>query len=160
MRKLLIGSGIIISVATATSFALTQPVTTGADDVPPLVQTVQRHDEQLANHEARITNTENDVKDLQGNTNTPPSTQRVEVPIVVTEKAPVVSEPQAEPTPAEPVKVTNSTLQYGGEFNGYCAVTYSDGSKGNIKATITITDHGDGQKSSSDNCADFIGQPK
>src|SRR3954464_15161888 len=51
----------------------------------PLIQQVDKQGTELDNHEARITNTENDVKDLQGKTNTAPSTVKVPVPVVVSQ---------------------------------------------------------------------------
>lgn len=119
MKKLLIGSTILIGLSTATSFALTSPMNLEAESDLPVK--VQKHQEQLDNHEARITNVEADVADLQTNTNTAPSVQRVEVPV------PVAPVPTPEPTP-EPVPVTVvSYRQIPDGENTDCEYAYSDG---------------------------------
>lgn len=57
------------------------------DQVQAQQTTLSTHQTELDNHEARITNTEHDVTALQTTTNTPPATERVEVP---TEPTPTV----------------------------------------------------------------------
>lgn len=156
MKKLLIASATILTVAGTISYGLTKPSSIKADEQPPIVTQVNRHEEQLANHEARITNTENDVSDIQKSTGTQPSSNRTPVP-------PVTTQPTSQPTTqtgTSAVAVTNSSIELGGEHDGYCALTYSDGTKGYTKATITIVDKGNGQFGSTNNCGDFIGNTK
>lgn len=88
-----------------------------------ILETVLRQNEHqgnvLANHEARITNTEADVNYLQGETTT--NTVRVEVPVVTT--TPV---PTPEPTP-EPVTVVGyEQIPVEGTEDIDCKYTYSD----------------------------------
>ena len=74
---------------------------TGGFDLDGLNQQVQKQGEELDNHEARITNTENDVKDIQQNTGTAPSTNRQTVPSVSTPAAtPSTASPSPAPAPA------------------------------------------------------------
>jgi hypothetical protein len=117
--------GIVVGGATLIrSNAETSPTTPA-----PSVQTVQaQNDHQesvLDNHEARITNTESDVKNLQANTNTEPSVVRVEVPVVTTEPVPTPEPPAPEP---EPITVVSwEKIPVEGTEDIYCKYTYSDG---------------------------------
>lgn len=163
-RKKLIVSGAVVALAAGgVTAALNQPATTGAD-TSPIVQQVNHNTDELANHEGRITNTENDVKDLQNKTGTPPSSTRIVVQAVTT---PAASSPVTDPTPAPtsppsgPVAVTvaGSGLIVGGQYDGYCLLTYTDGSKDYAKATLTTT-HDGNNSSTSDNCNSFVGQAK
>jgi hypothetical protein len=100
--------------------ALNSPSSTGAAD-SPLVTQVDDNTKKLDNHEARISNTESDVKDLQNKTNTAPSTNHVAVP----NSTPSASNPA---TPS-PVTVTAYEQQpIDGSENVNCRYTYSDGS--------------------------------
>lgn len=144
----------IIGVASGSALINPSPVET--TEVTPIVQQVERHEAELDNHEARITNTENDVKDLQDNTNTPPSTNRTEVPVVVTEEPPV------EPIEQELIEtvVVSSALMIGGQWDGFCKLTYSDETIDYKKAVTNTVDSFDGSHNMSDNCKDYIGQIK
>lgn len=125
MKKLIIGSAVLLTLATATSLALTQPSNLMAESDLPIK--VQHQQEQLDNHEARITNTENDVTGLQNKTSTPPSVQRVEVPVV--QPAPV-SQPSPTPPEPEPTPVTVTSYEQIPVENSEdvdCKYTYSDG---------------------------------
>ena len=74
---------------------------TGGFDLDGLNQQVQKQGEELDNHEARITNTEADVGELQKNTGTAPSTNRQSVPSVSTPApAPSTASPAPAPAPA------------------------------------------------------------
>lgn len=157
LKKKLITGGVVIALAAGgVTAALNSPQTTGADTSPVTTQ-LQQHSDELANHEARITNTENDVKDLQDKTSTPPSSTRVEVPVYI--PAPAVTQSSPSVTAPAPVTVTGSGLMIGGQYDGYCILTYSDGSKDYVKATLTTTTSGN-SSSSVDNCNTFIGQNK
>lgn len=110
-------------IATAGVSAVAVNQATGADSEPPIVQEVHQQGEQLENHEARITNAENDISDLQENTNTAPSTNRVEVPVVSSTPS---SNPDPEPTPAPVTVVSFQQIGVGGgDYD--CKYTYSDG---------------------------------
>lgn len=91
-----------------------------------LEQKLEEQDSQLDNHEARITNTEEDVNDLQENTNTPPSDNKVSVPPATS----ISPDVEVEPTPApEQVVVTSvSLLPTSPEGKTTCMWSYSDGS--------------------------------
>lgn len=83
-------------------------------------QQIQHQEETLDNHEDRITNTEKDVKEVQENTGTQPSTEKVVVREVVTQ-APVPT-----PEPPKPVTVVAfEVIPVADYFN--CKHTYSDG---------------------------------
>lgn len=158
-KKLLIGGAIVALSAGGVTAALNTPQSSGAD-TSPLVEQVQHNTDELANHEARISNTENDVKDLQDKTGTPPSTTRVEVPTVST-PAPTasVSETTTAPATPAPVVVKESNINVGGQYDGYCTLIYSDGTSTHVKATLTTIVNG-AFSSVRDNCASFIGQTK
>lgn len=79
---------------------------TGGFDLDGLNQQVQKQGEELDNHEARITNTENDVNDLQQKTGTAPSQNRQTVPSVTT-PAPAPSTATPAPAPAPTPTVVN-----------------------------------------------------
>lgn len=91
----------VAAVSTVGALAIHADKTNADFDLPGLNQQVQ-------NHEARITNTEGDVKALQDNTKTQPSVVRVEVPVVTAQ--PVDNKPA--PTPTVPTVVAVSTKQY------------------------------------------------
>lgn len=122
MRKAIIVPAIALTtLVTGVVYANLNPSEASTTEVTPIVQQVERHESELDNHEARLTNVEADVSDLQQNTNTPPSVQRVEVPVVVPQT------PAPEPTP-EPTPVTVVSYREipDGE-NTDCELTYSDG---------------------------------
>lgn len=75
----------------------------GDFDFQGLYTQVQQQDTVLKNHEARLSNVEHDVSDLQQNTKTPPSTEKVEVPVATT---PV---PATAPTTKQAEKTAVST---------------------------------------------------
>lgn len=105
-----------------------------AEDVPPIVTEVQHQGEELNNHEVRITNTENDVKDLQTKTSTPPSTSNTTPPQVVTQSPtqPIYTAPAPTPSPTPtptptPITVTAFEQIPVGDSEIDCKLTYSDG---------------------------------
>lgn len=122
---MLIGSIIVLGTIGGISTELSNQPKTNAD-TSPLVSQVDNNTKELANHDARITNSENDIKDLQNNTNTPPSTNKVTVPIVPTPSP--TPDPVSTQTP-NPIPVTITAFQ---EIvidpdTSDCEYTYSDG---------------------------------
>lgn len=109
-------SGLVVGGLKASPGQASTPTTD-----PAVAQEIKHQGETLDNHEARITNTENNVKDLQVHTNTPASTNTVVVPQVTTPSAPL-------PTPsAPPITVIAFQVQpIEGTENSNCMVTYSD----------------------------------
>jgi hypothetical protein len=104
-----------------------------ATDIPPLVTEVQHQGEVLNNHETRIKNTENDVKDLQSKTSTPPSTNNSTPTQVITQSPsqPIYTSPTPTPTPdptPAPIVVTAFEQIPVGDSEIDCKLTYSDGS--------------------------------
>lgn len=90
MKKLLIGA--VVPVLAVTGW-LAVPHKSHADfDLPGLNQQVQ-------NHEARITNAESNIQQLQQSTNTPPAASPVPVP------------PPPSPSPSQPATSTQPTTQ-------------------------------------------------
>lgn len=163
-KSLIITSSILmlgLGIVAAASLSRSQP--TGAA-TSPIVQQVNHNTDELANHEARITNAENNISTLQGNTNTAPSAVNTSVPAVST---PAAAEPVTDPAPApapvdntpKPVTVVHSGLIVGGSYDGYCSLTYSDGSQAYILATMTTATDGN-NSSTTDNCSSFVGQTK
>ncbi len=122
-RKLLIATAVIVIGLTGGIISASQSETTGATE-SPLVTEVSNHEAELKNHEARISNTENNVKDLQNKTDTPPSTNTVEVPVYVPAQV-----PPTDPTPAPPVPVTVTAYREVviNPDTSDCEYTYSDG---------------------------------
>lgn len=140
-KKLALVTGVVTLALVGAVVAATQPDSTGATD-SPIVDQVNRQEQELANHDARITNTENDVKDLQGNTNTAPSTVRVEVPAKPASLANTpASNPGTQSTPAEsgePNPVTVTAYEKIPDGNDIiCKLTYSDGSTSQRKWQTT-----------------------
>lgn len=122
MKKILlaIAGAVVLSVG---GVGLMQ-IKAGASSDPPIVQEVKHQGEVLDNHEARITNTENNVKDLQNHTNTPPSTNTMPIPQVVTPPTQISSDP----VQAQVVTVASFDVQtVNGTENLNCQLTYSDG---------------------------------
>lgn len=99
--------------------AMNNPAPTKATD-SPLVQQVDSQSKELDNHEARITNTENDVKDLQNKTGTPPTSNKVNVP-------PVTAPAQTQQTTPQTIIVASFEQIDEGGGNMDCKFTYSDG---------------------------------
>lgn len=152
-KKILISGVLVIGIAAGGIVAaLNQPQHTGADS-SPLTQEVDRQGQELANHESRITNTENDVKALQNNTNTPPATH-VSVPADNTTQT-VVSTPTVTQQ-AAPITVTSSKFS-GSTTSGVCELTYSDGSTNQVTATITPVQVDPMTLAYNNNCQSFIG---
>lgn len=153
MKKLLIGSTIVLALAGTTSYNLTRPISADTD----LPLKVQQQGEVLDNHEARITNTENDVKDLQSNTNTPPSSTRFVAP---TPSNPPALQPEStQPVQSNPkVKVVSASQRIEEEPNQktyYCDLTYSDGTTESRREGVTL-----GQATYPDNCQSYVGKEK
>lgn len=122
-KKILLGLAVLGTIGTLVGVYVAP---SWASDEPPIVQEVRHQGEVLDNHEDRITNNEEDIKDLQSNTNTPPSTNKVIVREVVTPKP----EPQPQP---DPVTVSSySSRETGSGIKDtsytYCDLIYSDGS--------------------------------
>ncbi len=76
-------------------------------DLPALNAQVQTQQVTLANHEARITNNENDIKSLQDNTNTPPAEHVIVTPAPQPPSQPAIT-PDPVPQP-DPVVTQSST---------------------------------------------------
>jgi hypothetical protein len=153
-KQKIISAGVLVAlVGVGGAAALNAPQSTGAD-TSPLVQEVDRQGQELDNHEARITNTESDVKDLQNKTATSPATTRVVVPSANT--TPTATSTNSAPAP---VTVTKSSYSFNTDGESFCNLTYSDGTKSQVVATVTAHTVGDVTESQ-DNCASFIGQLK
>jgi hypothetical protein len=120
---------IVSAIALSTiAVGATQYNKSGASDEPPIIQEVKHQGEVLDNHETRITNTENDVKDLQDKTSTPPSINNKPAPAVVTPSPAVVAPPTPTPAPVIPPVTVTSFLQVPvGDMRIDCTITYSDG---------------------------------
>lgn len=122
---------------------LSAPQSTGAD-TSPITTEVDNQQKELSNHEARITNNESNIKDLQTNTNTPPSPTQVSVP--------------ASPPPA-PITIT-SYLQIPVDNQGVdCQLTYSDGTT--YQWHWQVYNPGSSGVTTYNTCDQFlVGQPK
>lgn len=124
---LIIGAIITLTGIGAVS-ALTSSNSTSATEETPLVKDVRHQGEVLDNHEARITNNENDVSELQKNTGTAPSTTRVEIPVPSPYPGTEQPEPTPAPTPpAAPIIVSRYEIIDLGGGNVDCKLTYSNG---------------------------------
>lgn len=121
MIKLTAKNGLIaaavIAVSVAGVAAVNNPTPVTATDTTPTEQQVDKNTQELSNHESRITNSENDIKALQDNTGTSPSSNdtSVSAPAV----APVTS----------PVAITVASYEKIdlGNQNIDCKYTYTDG---------------------------------
>lgn len=126
MKKLTVVSSIALTtLVTGVVYANLNPIEATVES--PIIQEVKHQGEVIDNHEARLTNVEKDIDKLQQNTNTPPASNKVSVPAVVT---PPPEQPIEEPTQVEqkpdPVTVVSYTQIPDGE-NTDCQYTYSDG---------------------------------
>jgi hypothetical protein len=99
-QKLITGGAVLVFASVPVALAVNSPEPIGASDDPPIVQEVKKQGEQLDNHEDRITNNEKDITNLQNNTGTAPSSDRVVVRNVTTQSPnqPLTS-PSVAPTP-------------------------------------------------------------
>lgn len=166
VKKKLVGSAVVIALATVgVTTAMSNPQSGGAD-TSPLVQEVQHQGEVLNNHEDRITNTEKDVSDLQNKTSTSPSSDRAVVRNVTTPSANPASDPVFTPAPApvpqpsQPVTVVGAGLAIDHTGTNSCKLTYSDGSTGSAAATGEAITNPDGSQSYDGHCRDYLGQVK
>lgn len=121
-KAILITIGVVTGLAVG-GFGVTQ--SEAAMDWLGLEQKLTNHDETLDNHEDRLDNTEADVADLQTNTNTPPSADRVIVREVVTPNTTVTNPPPQEPVPVVVVSAYEKVVV--DEHNTDCRLIYSDG---------------------------------
>lgn len=80
-KSYLAATGLVGIAAISAIIGLTHQ---GSADDSTLIDKVNQQDSQLANHEARIGNTEKDVEALQGSTNTAPATDKTPVPTTQT----------------------------------------------------------------------------
>lgn len=130
MTKLLFLSAAITILGSVGVSALErQTIAVAEFDLAGLNQVVQNHDERLDNQDARLTNVEGDVSDLQTSTNTPPKTNTVYVPGVQTPQPAPQPASTSTPPPA-PVLVTNVIqipLLPSEDID--CKLIYSDGTE-------------------------------
>lgn len=123
MKKTLIYSTGAILLTSISSAILSSAQPSVAQDNTP--QILMHHQEQLDNHEARITNAESDITGLQQNTNTQPSSDRQPIPVVSPAPAEPTTDPQPEP---EPVVVTSyRQIPVENSEDVDCELSYSDG---------------------------------
>jgi hypothetical protein len=94
MKKLIIISSTILTIASGTSYALTRPAEIGADEKPPIVLQVENHEERIVDLEDKTDKTKTqvnqnsqDIGALQSGTNIEP-----------TETVPEVKTPTKKPT--------------------------------------------------------------
>lgn len=115
-KTALITLGVVVGLSVG-GFGISQ--SEAAMDWLGLEQKLANHDETLDNHEDRLDNTEADVSDLQANTNTAPSQDKVIVREVVT--------PNTTPAPEDTrVKVVSwGMIQHSSSTS--CTYNYSDG---------------------------------
>lgn len=158
MKKLVIISSILLTLISGSIFALSYTNNGEADvNYPELNKKVNEHETKLENHEARITNTESDVKVLQANTNTPPSSQRLDVPAPA--PAPTPTEEPAEPESPKVVTAVKSTQQEGLTKHYFCDLSYSDNSSSSVYMGNS-TDTDTGSIIFNYTCDQFIGSVK
>ncbi len=120
MKKKIIFISVIVVLGLIAGISLvSKPQNAKAVD-SPLTTQVDQQNKELANHEARITNTENNVQDLQANTNTAPSKTQMTVPSTAEPSTPA---PAVAPTPVTVVSYRAIPV---GESTD-CEYTYSDG---------------------------------
>lgn len=136
-KHLFVAGYLLVASAVGAGVLLTMPVASkSADDIPGIVQ-------RLDNHDARITNLEGDVGNLQSNTNTPPA-DHVTVPTVNATSTPIAA-PQTNNTPIvtpDPIPTpppaplytstycqTNTSADDGTHYSFWEVQTYPDGSR-------------------------------
>lgn len=93
------------------------PQKAGADD-SPIVQTLADHSKELANHEARITNTENNVQAVADKTGTTTT---------IIEQVPATSQAPAEVAPTLVTVTAYEQIPVDANGSMDCKLTYSDG---------------------------------
>lgn len=128
MKRIIYTIPVLLVTVIAMTLAQPEP---GKAELPDVADQLVLINAILKNHEARLTNSEADLKELQSSTNTSPSTTRVIVeqvdsPPVTTPATDVVSEPPA--SKPEPVSKEKRVEKEGGMYYTYCDYTYPDGS--------------------------------
>lgn len=114
MKKLLIISSTILTIASGTSYALTKPAELGAEEKSPLVLQVENHEERITDLEDKTDKTQTqtnqnsqDIGALQNGTGIAP-TEPVE-PVKTPTKQPQQSEP-SEPQPQPEPEIDPHTI--------------------------------------------------
>lgn len=132
--------------AVSGAVALTSKPQNSGADTTPISSTLQQQQDELNNHEARITNNESNISALGDKTGTNTTTV-VQVPAPATQTTPTAA-PATTPAPS-PVTVTAYEQIPIDSNNIDCKLTYSDGTtyqwhwkvaKGNISYTAEICD--------------------
>ncbi len=140
-KTMLAGIAALGLTATLTAVSFIPRGANGEFDLTALQQQVQDNTDQLKNHEARISNTEKDVRDLQSNTNTPPASDKTSVPPVTSSTPTGTGQtpntpPAGSTQPTTPVLVsTRKTVVENGSIGGagapyydvVCFYTYDSG---------------------------------
>lgn len=120
-KRYIAGTSVLIAGAVAGVMALSSPQSAHATD-SPLTTEVSNQSKELANHEARITNTESNVADLQAKTGTPASSTQTVVPDADPNPAQT-----PDPTPVPVTVVSYQQIPLDDQGNTDCQYTYSDG---------------------------------
>lgn len=129
MKKLLIISSTILTIASGTSYAITRPSEIGADEKPPLVLQVENHEERITDLEEKTDETQTqvnqnsqDIGALQSGTNIEP-TQPVPEVKTPTKKptTPIVIPPEPTPEPIiDPNTIVKVDISNTSTGNWYC----------------------------------------
>lgn len=131
MKKRIVAIATVSTVLGLLLGGYTLANTWASTDSPTTIQGVNEVNDhqqsQLDNHEARISNTENDVSGLQQSTNTPQSSNRVTVP-GVTPPPTSQAAPDVTPPPTPVTVASYEQLSVPGSEDIDCKLTYTDGS--------------------------------
>jgi len=127
MNKRIILSGVavfLLSVAGTVAYAANRPTATAGAATSPIQQTLQDQSDELADHEARLANAENNIQTLGTATGTTVTTPPAKT---TTTTSPTSTEPTDEPsTPAEPT-ITSIEQVAINETDTDCHMAFSDG---------------------------------
>jgi hypothetical protein len=157
LKKALLTIPIFAIVGAVGAFTLPEHTAKAVDS--PLITEVQHQQEQLNNHEARITNVENDVNGLHDATGAPKPVSNITVTEVSTPEVPVEQFSSATPTVEDTtVRVTEGVMRVEADGNYFCDLTYSDGSTESIHQGQVFSFMG--KPVVPGNCDKYIGQAK
>lgn len=145
MKKLLITSTILITIAGGTSYALTSPEDAGADEKPPIVLQVENHEERITDLEDKTDKTQTqvnqntaDINELQSGTGIEPAPEVETVHTVVNKPNIPDNNPPPEPEPEiDPYTITSVT-DTPKSTGHYCFYTLENGKTQGVNTGNTL----------------------
>ena len=144
MKKLLIISSTVLTIASGTAYAINQPAEVGSEEKTPLVLQVENHEERITDLEDKTDKTQTqvnqnsqDIGALQNGTGIAP-TEPVE-PVKTPTKQPQQSEPQPQPEPEiDPHTIIKVEITVKSTGNFYCKYYLQNGKTMGVNHGSTV----------------------